>query len=168
MSTYHQRRVMGLVAGFVLCCAPVAAAARGPIAVQACDPSRGGSPPGYIRAYYPAGPFWWQDVYGYRYYQPAMTAPNPTLSISYMNVWPKTASTVEFGLVAHGNLVAEVRDVGTFSQNAPIKHQFGLNPNVFPLGTAFTRCVPLRVTFADGSRWRNANLPALRRSIYER
>ena len=161
-----------LSAALLLCAAvmaglPVAAdALPGPIKVQACNPSSGAPPPGYINAYYPAGVFWWQDVYGYRYYEPRLTAPNPTLSIDYMNTWPKPASSVEFGLVARGDLVAEVKDVGTFSQGAEIKHNFGLNRNVFPLGTGLARCVPLRVTFADGTKWRNPRLPALRRTIY--
>ncbi len=73
---------------------------------------------------------------------------------------------IEFGLVANGRLVAEVRDVGTFSPGAEIKHKFGLNPNVFPLQTSFAKCVPLHIKFADGTKWRNPNLPALQRSIY--
>ena len=155
-----------LAACAIVSLSAAASAAPGPIAVQECNPSSGAASPGYVAAYYPAGPFWWQDVYGYRYYEPRMTAPNPTLSIGYMNTWAKPASSVEFGLVARGDLVAEVKDVGTFSQNAAIKHRFGLNPNVFPLGTGLARCVPLRVTFADGSHWRNPRLPALRRTLY--
>jgi hypothetical protein len=73
---------------------------------------------------------------------------------------------IEFGLVVHGNLVAEVRDVGTFSPGAEIKHEFGISPNVFPIQTSFARCVALKITFADGSKWKNPHLPALRRSIY--
>ena len=52
-------------------------------------------------------------------------------------------------------MVAEVRDVGTFSPGAEIKHQFGLSPNVFPLGTSIVECVPLKITFVDGSKWKN-------------
>ena len=148
--------------------APAAALVRGPVNVQRCDPESGAvvARQGFVSAYYPPNPFYWQDVYGYRYYQPALVAANPTLSIDYTNVSPKTARSIEFGLVARGDLIAEVKDVGTFSPNAEIKHRFGLDRNVFPIGTALPRCVPLRVAFTDGTRWVNPRLPALRRSLY--
>jgi hypothetical protein len=137
-----------------------------PIQVSACDPRAGFvAYPGFLPAYYPLNRYYWYDVYGNNYYQPPF-ASNPTLAIEYVNASSKTAKIVEFGLVAHRELVAEVRDVGTFSPNVTIKHEFGLNPNVFPLGTALARCVPLYVRFDDGTRWRNPNLPALRRSMY--
>jgi hypothetical protein len=53
--------------------------------------------------------------------------------------------------VARGQLIAEVRDVGRFSQGASIKHGFGLDPNVFPTGSALHQCVPLRVTYHNGT-----------------
>ena len=56
---------------------------------------------------------------------------------------------IEFGLVARGTLIAEVRDVGKFSPNIEIKHSFGLSPNVFPIGTGLPQCVALRVTYAN-------------------
>ena len=79
----------------------------------------------------------------------------------YARLWRRAGvmTDIEFGLVANGRLVAEVRDVGTFSPGAEIKHQFGLNPNVFPLQTALSRCVPLRIIFADGTTWKNGHLP---------
>lgn len=141
------------------------------IRVNGCNPQRTGyAAPGFVPAYYPfgAGPYWgWPSVYGPTYYAYPM-AHNGTLGIDYVNVTGKVAKTIEFGLVVRGDLVAEVRDVGTFSPGAEIKHEFGLNPNVFPLQTSFARCVPLKVTFADGTRWKNPHLPALRRSIYGR
>jgi len=156
---------------FVISCAALISVSNarviGPINVSRCDPESGAAPPGFVSAYYPPGPFYYRDVYGYRYYQRAVVAPNPTLSIDYTNVSSRSATSVEFGLVARGDLVAEVKDVGTFTPNAEIKHRFGLNPNVFPLGTGLSRCVPLRVTFANGTRWMNPHLPALRRSLYE-
>jgi hypothetical protein len=137
-----------------------------PIHVASCNPRPGYvAYPGFVPAYYPGYRYYWNDIYGYRYYQPPV-ATNPMLAIEYVNVSSAPAKEIEFGLVAHRELVAEVRDVGTFSPNATIKHEFGLNPNVFPLGTALARCVPLRVEFEDGSRWSNPHLPALRRSMY--
>jgi hypothetical protein len=137
-----------------------------PVHVESCNPRRGSvAYPGFVPAYYPGSRYYWNDIYGYRYYQPPVRS-NPTLAIDYVNVSSTTAKVVEFGLVAHRELIAEVRDVGTFSPNATIKHEFGLNPNVFPLGTSLARCVPLYVEFEDGSRWKNPHLPALRRSMY--
>jgi len=74
--------------------------------------------------------------------------------------------TIEFGLVANGVLRAEVRDVGTFSPGAEIKHSFGISANVFPIQTGLPQCIPLRITFADGSKWRNPALPHKNEKIY--
>jgi hypothetical protein len=138
-----------------------------PIAVSACNPQRNTSMGvGYVPAYFPAGPYWgWPSVYGYNYYQPPVEH-NPTLGIDYKNATAAVMKQIEFGLIAKGELVAEVRDVGTFSPGAEIKHEFGLSPNVFPLGTSLVECVPLKITFEDGTKWRNPHLPALHRSIY--
>jgi hypothetical protein len=111
-----------------------------PIHVNRCEPVQGMTTvSGYSPGYYPAGRYYWRDAYGHRYYQYPMTATthtsNPTLDIDYVNTSPKPLREVQFGLVAKGDLVAEVRDFGTFSQGAEIKHSFGLSPNVFPLGT---------------------------------
>jgi hypothetical protein len=138
-----------------------------PVQVNRCEPSAGHVPPaGFVPGYYPYGRYYWNDVYGYRYYQPGI-ASNPTLAIDYVNVSSKAATEIEFGLLARSNLVAEVRDVGTFSPNVEIKHDFGLSPNVFPLGTGLPRCVALRVVFANGSKWVNPHLPELRRALYQ-
>ncbi len=140
-----------------------------PINVSACNPKRNSyMATGYAPAYYPigVGPYWgWPSVYGLNYYQYPVQG-HPTLSIDYSNATSVVMKDIEFGLVVHGTLVAEVRDVGTFSPGAEIKHEFGLNPNVFPLQTSFAKCVPLKITFADGSKWKNPHLPALKRSIY--
>ncbi len=37
----------------------------------------------------------------------------------------------------------------------------------YPLQTGLSRCIALRVTFADGTHLRNPNLPHLRRQLYE-
>lgn len=162
-------RVSSILFAIFVClvCAPAAAQTLPPpVHVAACDPQPPSVVvPGYVHGFYPVGPYYWHDVYGYRFLEPPITN-NPTLSIDYFNVSPKVATEVEFGLVARGHLVAEVRDVGTFSPNAEIKHTFGLNPNVFPLGTGLAACVPLRVTFADATTWINPHLPAFRSSIY--
>ena len=149
--------------------------AAAPVHVKRCEPQQGTTTitsAGYSPGYYPAGGrYYWRDPYGHRYRQYPVTATahtsNPTLHIDYVNTNPKPLKEVQFGLVAKGHLVAEVRDVGTFSQGSEIKHSFGLSPNVFPLGTGLARCVPLRVTYEDGTTWTNPHLPQANASIYE-
>lgn len=119
----------------------------------------------YPVGYVGPGPYW-GDVYGARYYQPPVTTTNPELAIHYKNISPKTMHQIEFGLVANGILKAEVRDVGTFSSGVHIKHRFGISANVFPIGTGLPQCVPLRITFADGTTWRNPALPPKNTQIY--
>ncbi len=140
-----------------------------PIKVSTCNPQRNTyAASGYVPAYYPygVGPYWgWPSVYGPMYYQYPVNG-HPTLAIDYVNVTTEVMKQIEFGLVVRGALVAEVRDVGTFSPGAEIKHQFGLSPNVFPIQTSFAQCVPLKITFANGTKWKNPHLPALRSSIY--
>jgi hypothetical protein len=138
-----------------------------PIKVNGCNPQRNNYvATGFTPAYYGGGPYWgWPSVYGYNYYQYPVHG-DPTLNIDYNNNTGVVMKDIEFGLVAHGQLLAEVRDVGTFSPGAEIKHQFGLNPNIFPLRTGMAQCIPLKITFADGTKWKNPHLPALRRSIY--
>jgi hypothetical protein len=130
------------------------------ISVSQCHPQRSsGVYGGFGPAYYPYAPYYWTDPYGFQYRQFPVEPTSGTLSIDYTNISTKVMKTIDFGLVARGELVAEVRDVGTFSPHAEIKHQFGLDPNVFPLRTALTQCVPLRIIFADGTTWKNAHLP---------
>lgn len=138
-----------------------------PVHVTTCEPSRnvGYMGGGWRPAYYPSRPYYWPSVYGYSYYQPPVRTSNPTLSINYSNATDEPMKQIEFGLVANGNLVAEVKDVGTFSPGASIKHEFGLSPNVFPLSTAMAHCVPLKITFADGTKWRSPHLPRLHRKL---
>ncbi|MDH2910175.1 MAG: hypothetical protein HKL92_08345 [Candidatus Eremiobacteraeota bacterium] len=137
-----------------------------PVKITICRPSRGTAiTGGFSDAYYPGYPYYWDDVYGNRFDQPPVRS-DPRLAIAYSNATNHPMREIEFGLLARGRLVAEVRDVGTFSPGAQIRHVFGLSPNAFPLSTSFPKCVPLRVTFTNGSIWKNPHLPALQRSIY--
>jgi len=143
--------------------------------VSKCEPYQNttvvntGYAPGFVPGYYPypRNPYYWNDVYGYRYLQPQVVKTNPSLAIDYTNVDKKVMSTIEFGLIARGALVAEVRDVGTFSPGAEIKHTFGISPNVFPISTGLPQCIPLRITYKDGTHWKNPHLPALQRALYQ-
>jgi hypothetical protein len=141
-----------------------------PVKINTCNPQRGSvvMAGGFVPAYYPvAGPYWaWPSVYGRTYYQYPVGHSNPTLAIDYVNETKVVMERIEFGLVVGGELVAEAKDVGTFSPGVEIKHEFGLNPNVFPLRSGLPECVPLKIHFADGTEWQNPHLPKLRRSIY--
>ena len=152
--------------------AVAAATANAPIEVHRCEPVEGTTTVGgYMPGYYPLyGPYYWRDPYGYRYrqypYPATVSTTSPALNIDFVNVTPRAVKEVEFGLVARGSLIAEVRDVGTFSQGAEIRHRFGLNPNAFPIGTGLPQCLPLRVTYSDGSVWTSPHLPKLRAGFY--
>jgi hypothetical protein len=138
--------------------------------IRTCQPSQTTTATpsvGFAPGYYPGRRYYWDDVYGYPYYQrPVTVSSSGSLAIDFVNVTPDVMRSIEFGLIANGKLVAEVRDVGTFSPNVEIKHRFGLDPNVFPLATALPQCVPLRITYADRPDWVNPHLPALRKAIY--
>jgi hypothetical protein len=138
------------------------------IKVQDCNPKLNVSQSGGFVGYAPGWGYrggYYGDVYGARYYQPAVTTTDPQLGIHYTNISSRPMTSIEFGLIANGHLVAEVRDVGTFSPGAEIKHKFGISPNVFPLQTGLPQCVPLRITFADGTKWRNPRLPPKNQGI---
>lgn len=144
-----------------------------PIKVNGCNPERNVTYnwAGYTPAYWPAaGPYYrgywgWPSVYGPTYYQ-APVEGSPTLGIDYVNVTNVVMKQIEFGLIVRGSLVAEVKDEGTFSPGAEIKHKFGLSKNVFPLQTSYAKCVPLKITFEDGSHWKNPHLPAYKATMY--
>jgi len=141
---------------------------RHPVKVTTCKPSANVMVSGgWVPGYYPRNPYYFPTVYGYRYYQPPVRTANPTLAIDYSNTTSQAIKEIEFGLVANGYLVAEVRDAGTFSPGVEIKHEFGLSPNVFPLQTSLARCVPLKVVYEDGTHWKNPRLPALKHKIGE-
>lgn len=72
---------------------------------------------------------------------------------------PKTASEIDFGLVSRGSLIALAKDLGTFSRGAQIDHEFSVDPEIFPIGTAFPYCAVMRVKYADGTQWRNPDPP---------
>ena len=148
-----------------------------PINVSACNPERNVNYnwSGYTPAYWP-GPYYggfyrgywgYPSVYGPTYYQPPAQN-NPTLGIDYTNATNVVMKQIEFGLIVKGALVAEVKDVGTFSPGAEIKHKFGLRPNVFPLQTSYAKCVPLKIMFEDGSHWKNPHLPQYKATMYGR
>lgn len=121
------------------------------ITVSQCAPHR-------HRAGTPGHP--WIDPYGI--YHTAYDFPYEAgfLAITYANDAPKTASEIDFGLVSRGTLIALAKDVGTFSTGVKIDHEFSLDPEVFPIGTALPYCAVLRIKYADGSEWSNPHPPS--------
>ena len=115
------------------------------IHVANCEPHR-------HRADYAGHP--WIDPYGG--YHTARNFPRDDgfLAISYSNERPTAATEVEFGLISRGYLIAVVKDVGKFSRGVTIDHEFSLDREVFPIGTALPQCAVLYVKYADGSDWR--------------
>jgi hypothetical protein len=94
-------------------------------------------------------------------------SPTGMLYIDFVNVTSSEIKTVEFALVAQGHTVAEVRDVGKFSHGAEIRHEYGVSPDVFPLGTPTPTCVATYVEYADGATWKNPNLPPAGKKLYD-
>jgi len=152
-----------------------AAPAKAPIKVNRCDAEfHQGSPGGYsyaayTPAYYPyAGRgYYWNDPYRRSYYQ-APIQPSGTLYIDWVNTSPDEIKVVDFALVARSVTVAEVRDAGSFTQHAEIKHKFGVSPNIFPLGTSKPACAVTYVEYANGAKWTNPHLPPSDKALYEK
>lgn len=121
------------------------------ITVTQCNPHR-------HQAGSPGHP--WIDPYGIYHGVDHFPYDVGFLGIAYTNDAAKTATEIDFGLVSRGSLIALTKDVGTFSTGAKIDHEFSLDPEVFPIGTAFPYCAVLRVKYADGTEWRNLRPPA--------
>jgi hypothetical protein len=144
-----------------------------PIQVSSCHPERNvsynwsGYTPGFYPNYGLYGGYWrYPSVYGGMYYQQPYASESPTLGIDYTNVTQAVMKQIEFGLIVKGSLVAEVKDVGTFSPGAEIKHKFGVSSHIFPLQTSYAKCVPLKITFEDGTMWKNPHLPSYNATMY--
>src|SRR5690242_20535485 len=58
------------------------------------------------------------------------------LEVAFSNDASKAASEVDFGLVSRNSMIAVTNDVGTFSPGAKIDHEFSVDPQIFPIGTA--------------------------------
>lgn len=139
--------------------------------VSKCDAkanvnTSGGYYGGYYAGFYPGVPYYWRDPYGVGYYQPPTTTTYPQMYVNFKNVTNRTMTGIVWGLVANGRLVAEAKDVGTFSPNVEIKKKYGISINAFPLQTDLPQCVALGVRWSDGTRDINPNLPARIRNMY--
>ena len=138
----------------ILAAAPLAAASAqnvrqtpgSNISITVCNPHR-------HQAGYVGHPY--IDPYGVVHGPRNFPTDEGYLGITYRNDGKVAAKEIIFGLVAKRDLVAIVKDVGTFSPGVSIDHEFTLDPQVFPLGTALPYCKVLRITYADGSMWIN-------------
>lgn len=168
-----------LAIGFLALLAPVAAQQHPAwivwtpkfLKVSRCDAQQNVSTSyayaGYSPGFYPyARPYYWGDPYGYGFYQPPISTASPTMYVDFTNITNRVMKTIVWGLYANGHLVAEAKDVGTFSPGAEIKHKYAISENVFPLQTGLPQCPALAITFESGKHIVNPNLPAVRREMY--
>ena len=118
---------------------------------------------GYSDGYYPNTPYYWDDPYGLAFYQPPASSPS-RLFLDFTNVSSKTMKSIVFGLVVADILIAEVRDQGTFEQNAEIKRRYGIRPPATP--TVKPQCVALKIEYADGSTWKLSPMPTAENGMY--
>ncbi len=99
----------------------------------------------------------WLTSFGTNVTQPGIP---PVLMIDFANTSQKSISSVEFGLVENGRIVAMVRDVGTFAPNASVMHAYGIRDTGGSSSAEPASCVPLAVHYTDGTAWMNSNMPA--------
>ncbi|MGR4064092.1 MAG: hypothetical protein ACLQPV_01430 [Vulcanimicrobiaceae bacterium] len=149
---------------------PVPGVPLGPtlVKVDVCDATGPGQPhvnyQPFMTSAYTGGT--WNDMYNNMYYQPSVSDNAGSLAIEYQNVSNKTMKVIEFGLMADNILLAEVRDTGTFTHGATIKHKFGVSQYIFPIRLGAPKCVALRITYADGSKWVNPKHPQPGKALY--
>ena len=143
-----------------------------PIQVNACNPERNisynyaGYTPGFYPSYGLYGRYWgWPSVYGPTYYQ-APVENDPTLGIDYVNVTHVVMKQIEFGLLVRGAWSPRSRTSERSRRARRSSTSSASVRNVFPLQTSYAKCVPLKITFEDGSQWKNPHLPAYRASMY--
>lgn len=122
---------------------------------------------GYRPGFYPPGrPWYWRDPYGRGFYQPPYTTSSPTMYVDFTNTTQLVMTSIVWGLVANGHLVAEAKDVGTFTPGVEIRKKYAISENAFPLQTASPQCVALAITFENGKHLVNPSLPPERRQMY--
>lgn len=128
------------VAIFGLCEAKAPAQSSAPIAIQSCTVNR------QLRAARPFG-FWYP--WPRRAYAPWTDG----LSISYLNTSNQPIDRVLFVVNYRGDQ-ERVVDVGTFSPNVTISHQFGDFIGDAYLGSKPNSCQVAAVRFVNGNVWR--------------
>ena len=135
-----------------------AVAAGAPVSVSKCETAMHpfDVSNGYSEAHAPTGSAQNQsDAYGHPYHAPSQHS-SRLLGISFANATQKPITMVDFGFVAGGKLMTEVRDAGTFAPGVAIAHDFRIPKDAY---ADSGECVPLQVRFADGTSWKNPHLP---------
>ncbi len=83
----------------------------------------------------------------------------PMLMIDFQNTSNKPIASIEFAYLQGNKVNAVVRDVGTFAPGAVIMHAFSFDDmGRFNMDSAMS-CVPLRVSYSDGTMWNNPTAP---------
>ena len=85
------------------------------------------------------------------------------LAIDYTNKSKAALRTVNFGLIVRGTLLAEIQDKGSALPGIDLKRTLALDASLLPLPSN-AECVPLEVTYDDGTQWTNPQLQALRKT----
>ena len=159
------KRMLGVALLLVIAAAaaPATGKAAPPVRITACEPSNnlmdfdsvGFQPQAWTWAMYGPedGPYYTFMNSSVDSYEAAVMRSGPTLAVDYVNQTASVIRSIEFGLVTRGHLIAQVQDVGTFSPAMQISHDFRL-PNLW-IGRGSLTCVPLMVTFSDGTTWNN-------------
>lgn len=104
----------------------------------------------------------WVDPYGVLHQVGYFPGDQGFLAIAYRNTAAKPVTSVDFGLVSRGELVAVAHDEGNIGTNAVTAHEFVIlrllvARNLRP--DEFLYCAVLGVTYADGTSWRNPKPP---------
>ncbi len=94
---------------------------------------------------------------------PRTTDRRSYLAIDYTNKSKTTLKTINFGLIVRGNLIAEIQDKGSALPGVDIERTLALDASLLPLPSN-AECVPLEVTYDDGTQWANPQLQALRKT----
>ena len=106
----------------------------------------------------------WVDVYGVTHPVTDFPADQAFLAIAYTNTATKAAREIDFGLVSRGELIAIAHD-RDFERDGLVAHEFVIlrmfHPRELPnrFNADLPYCAVLKVTYSDGSSWRNPNPP---------
>ncbi len=112
--------------------------------------------PNNVLAQYPYGPS----------HSPNSVNGRPYLAIAYTNRARTIVKTVDFGLMVGDNLLGEVLDKDSVLPGADVKHALTLDAQVPPIPTN-VECVPLQVTYDDGTHWTNPRMQGLNHPNHE-
>jgi hypothetical protein len=108
------------------------------------------------RAFYASGISYWPQGYGMQgSVVGGVRTVEASLLVDFVNQTPQTIRSVDFALFSRGFWVAEVVDAGQFSAGAEVAHTLQLR--AFPVAGSM-ECVPMAVTFSDGTQVDNAML----------